>query len=277
LSELEEKLKVLTTRVNSLEEDVVGLKHENRDEEIIKQYQQQIELLEEKRDKLEQVAASEKTLTLELDKKPDDALILEKISAFFQNNDYNHLCNAKEKIKLFGKLISIVGSTINPATNKTIPAKIVLIDSAGRTFRGVIWSATMEEKLTQLLQSWIVLDSVYFKRVRDQYLSKDFHIFETVNQLENRLERNQYEFQVSKCKVFRVKVERRRILHNMQEIDYDPWEENEDIVHCHVCSQEMIIGLEDHSCPNCHEPTCLDCCERLSDMYWGWCDFCMRR
>jgi len=207
LSELEEKLKVLTTRVNSLEEDVVALKHEDRDEEIIKQYQQQIELLEEKQDKLEQVAASEKTLTLELDKKPGDALILEKISAFFQNNDCNHLCNAKEKIKLFGKLISIVGSTINPATNKTIPAKIVLIDSAGRTFRGVIWSATMEEKLTQLLQSWIVLDSVYFKRVRDQYLSKDFHIFETVNQLENRLERNQYEFQVSKCKVFRVRLE----------------------------------------------------------------------
>ena len=205
--EVGEKLKVLTNRVNLLEKNVEALKQENRDEDIIKQYQQQTELIEEKQDKPDQVTAEKEPLTLELGEKPNDALILEKISALFQNNDYDHLCNAKEKIKIFGKLISIAGSTTNPTTNKTIPAKIVLIDSAGRTFRGVIWSATMEETLTQLLQCWIVLDSVYFKRVKDQYLSKDFHIFEIVNQLENRLERNQYEFQVSKCKVFRVKVE----------------------------------------------------------------------
>jgi len=208
LSELEEKLKVLTARVNLLEEEVVALKHENRDEKIIEQYQEQTELVVEP-EKIDEkpVAEDKETLTLELAEKPDDALILEKISAFFQNNDYDHLCNSKEKIKVFGKLISIAGSTINPATNKTIPAKIILIDSAGRTFRGVVWSSTTEKQLTQLLSCWIVLDGVYFKGVKDQYLSKDFHIFETVNQLENRLERNQYEFQVSKCKVFRVKLE----------------------------------------------------------------------
>lgn len=207
MSELEEKLKALITRVNLLEEDVVVLKHGNRDEEIIKQYQQQIELLEEKRDALNQVVASEETLTLELGEKPDDALILEKISAFFQNNDYDHLCNSKEKIKIYGRLDSVTGSTTSPATGKTVPAKITITDLAGRTFRGVVWSSTTEKQLTQLLSCWIVLDGVYFKRVKDQYLSKDFHIFETVNQLENRLERNQYEFQVSKCKVFRVKLE----------------------------------------------------------------------
>ncbi|MGC9780927.1 MAG: hypothetical protein HZR80_16915 [Candidatus Heimdallarchaeota archaeon] len=225
---LEEKLKVLTTQVNLNTADITAIKEilrkrylevqtqeqqkqevlakEKRDEETIQRYQEQRESIPQKQEVIKQVVAGEKTLILEVEGKTADGLTLEDVCGFFQNGNFESLCDSKQKVKLFGQLDSLTKSTTNPATGKTIPAKITLKDSTGRKFRGVVWSKTAEDQLTQLLQCWLVFDSVYFKQIQDQYISKDFHIFERLNKLANRLERNQYEFQVNKCRILHVKL-----------------------------------------------------------------------
>ncbi len=204
---LEEFKKVVNARLNLLEEDVAALKQGNREDNLLQQYQEQRDPIPQKKFFTDPEAAADKNLIAELDKKPAWTLTLEEIYKAFQDNNYYHLCNSKKKISIYGQLDSLTESTTNPATNKEIPAKIILKDSTGRKSRGIVWSKTIEALLAQLLQQHIVFNEVYFKPVKDQYLSKNFTIFETLNKAANRLERNQYEFYVNKCKISRVKLE----------------------------------------------------------------------
>jgi len=215
LKEIKAKQRVTNSRLNILEEDsqqkqqaeLPIQKQGNREDDLIEQYQEETESPIQKQDVVEQEATVKEILIYEIAKKPEDALTLEDVYTYIQNNNYDHICDSMKKIKLFGRLEKITGSTTNPMTDKTIPAKIIIVDSTGRRIRGVVWSKTLEGKLTQLLQCWIIFSEVYFRQVKDRYLSKNFTIFEILNKLENRLERKQFEFQVNKCRIFRVKTE----------------------------------------------------------------------
>ncbi len=140
-------------------------------------------MIQQKRDVQKQIAACEKTLILEMDKKPGDAQTIEDIDSLFVAGYHDPLSESKRTIKLHGQLVSYTKSTINPETNKTIPAKIVLKGSTKTIFPGVVYSKRLAKQLAKLVLCWIVIDSIYFKQAKDNFICRRFFIYKKLQEV----------------------------------------------------------------------------------------------